>query len=105
MLLISQVIEEGNGTYPSLEEEEPEEENERVPTDIDVEGVELIASYWWAKYMSLLLPNLIKTHGVFLLSLLLLKQTGTRFCLNCRILFVNYWYIYSTIDSGRHFPM
>lgn len=40
-----QVIEEGDGSYPS--EEEEEEEDVRVPTDITAEGVELIASYWY----------------------------------------------------------
>lgn len=40
-----QVIEEGDGSYPS--EEDEEEEEVRVPTDITAEGVELIASYWY----------------------------------------------------------
>lgn len=39
------VIEEGDGSYPT--EEEEEEEDVRVPTDITAEGVELIASYWY----------------------------------------------------------
>ena len=39
------MIEEGDGSYPS--EEEEEEEDVRVPTDITAEGVELIASYWY----------------------------------------------------------
>lgn len=40
----NQVLEEGDGSYPT--EEEEEEEEVRVPTDITAEGVELIASYW-----------------------------------------------------------
>lgn len=42
-MVVSKVLEEGDGTYPTDEEEE---EEERVPTEIDQEGVELIASYW-----------------------------------------------------------
>lgn len=42
------MVDEGDGSYPS--EEEEEEEEERVPTDIKAEGVELIASYWYAHY-------------------------------------------------------
>ncbi|CAM9811024.1 unnamed protein product [Ectocarpus sp. 6 AP-2014] len=40
-----EVLEEGDGSYPT--EEEEEEEDVRVPTDITAEGVELIASYWY----------------------------------------------------------
>ena len=44
-------MEEGDGSYPSAEE--AEEEEERVPTDITAEGVELIASYWYTPSLTM----------------------------------------------------
>ena len=46
-LCSKQIIEEGDNGYPTEDEEEVEEDEvERVATELDVEGVELIASYW-----------------------------------------------------------